>query len=218
MNGVLHLGHAFTVAKVDYQCNYQRLKGKSVLFPFAYHVTGMPISAAADRLKREIAQYGNPPQFPTDPEPETKTAESTTASVAAGAAAAAGASGEAEEEEDDEVDEKAAEGKSSETKAPEKKKKGGRAKAASKKSKQAWQWKMLGEIGVPESEIAKFADAKYWLNYFPPIATRHLKSFGLGADFRRAFITTDLNPYYDAFIRWQFNALKKKGKIAFGKR
>ena len=37
MNGALHLGHAFTLAKVDYECNYQRLKGKKVLFPFAFH-------------------------------------------------------------------------------------------------------------------------------------------------------------------------------------
>ena len=66
MNGALHLGHAFTLAKVDYQCNYQRLKGKKVLFPFAFHCTGMPIAASADKVKREIALYGNPPNFPDD--------------------------------------------------------------------------------------------------------------------------------------------------------
>lgn len=37
MNGVLHLGHGFTLAKVDFECAYQRLKGKNVLFPFGYH-------------------------------------------------------------------------------------------------------------------------------------------------------------------------------------
>ena len=68
MNGALHLGHAFTLAKVDYQCNYQRLKGKKVLFPFAFHCTGMPIAASADKVKREIALYGNPPHFPTEDE------------------------------------------------------------------------------------------------------------------------------------------------------
>lgn len=36
MNGVLHLGHGFTLAKVDFECAYQRLKGKNVLFPFGY--------------------------------------------------------------------------------------------------------------------------------------------------------------------------------------
>lgn len=33
-----------------------------------------------------------------------------------------------------------------------------------------------------------------------------------------SFITTDVNPYYDAFIRWQFNLLKKKNKLLFGTR
>ena len=66
MNGALHLGHAFTLAKVDYECHYQRLKGKKVLFPFAFHCTGMPIAASADKVKREMALYGNPPQFPDD--------------------------------------------------------------------------------------------------------------------------------------------------------
>jgi len=36
VNGVLHLGHGFTLAKVDFECAYQRLKGKNVLFPFGY--------------------------------------------------------------------------------------------------------------------------------------------------------------------------------------
>ena len=66
MNGALHLGHAFTLAKVDYECNYQRLKGKKVLFPFSFHCTGMPIAASADKVKREIALYGNPPRFPEE--------------------------------------------------------------------------------------------------------------------------------------------------------
>jgi len=32
--------------------------------------------------------------------------------------------------------------------------------------------------------------------------------FGTGVDWRRSFITTSINPYYDSFIRWQFNTLK----------
>ena len=54
MNGRLHLGHAFTVTKADFMAGYQRLKGKKVLFPFGFHCTGMPISAAAKKLKREL--------------------------------------------------------------------------------------------------------------------------------------------------------------------
>lgn len=37
-------------------------------------------------------------------------------------------------------------------------------------------------------------------------------------DFRRSFITTDVNPYYDSFVRWQFNTLRARDKIAFGAR
>lgn len=55
MNGRLHLGHAFTITKAEFQARYQRLLGKEVLFPFAFHCTGMPIAACADKLKREIA-------------------------------------------------------------------------------------------------------------------------------------------------------------------
>jgi leucyl-tRNA synthetase len=37
-------------------------------------------------------------------------------------------------------------------------------------------------------------------------------------DWRRSFITTNKNPFYDSFIRWQFNTLKELGKIIYGKR
>lgn len=43
MNGRLHLGHTFTLTKAEFASNYQRLKGKNSLFPFAFHCTGMPI-------------------------------------------------------------------------------------------------------------------------------------------------------------------------------
>ena len=43
MNGSLHLGHAFTISKIEFAAGYQRLLGKRVLFPHGYHVTGMPI-------------------------------------------------------------------------------------------------------------------------------------------------------------------------------
>ena len=45
-----------------------------------------------------------------------------------------------------------------------------------------------------------------------------LQGLGLHTDWRRSFITTDANPYYDSFIRWQFNTLKARGKLGFGKR
>uniref|UniRef100_A0A0E9QU68 Uncharacterized protein n=1 Tax=Anguilla anguilla TaxID=7936 RepID=A0A0E9QU68_ANGAN len=43
--------------------------------------------------------------------------------------------------------------------------------------------------------------------------------FGLlQIDWRRSFITTDVNPFYDSFVRWQFITLKERKKIKFGKR
>ena len=48
-----------------------------------------------------------------------------------------------------------------------------------------------------------------------PVASQSdLEAFGLAADFRRSFITTDVNPYYDSFVRWQFNTLKRKDKVS----
>ena len=43
MNGRLHLGHTFTISKCEFAVGYQRLTGKKCLFPFGFHVTGMPI-------------------------------------------------------------------------------------------------------------------------------------------------------------------------------
>lgn len=40
MNGVLHLGHAFSVSKLEFAAAYQRLIGKRVLFPQGFHCTG----------------------------------------------------------------------------------------------------------------------------------------------------------------------------------
>jgi leucyl-tRNA synthetase len=42
----------------------------------------------------------------------------------------------------------------------------------------------------------------HWLHYFPPLAREHLGHMGCSVDWRRSFITTDMNPYYDSFVRW----------------
>jgi leucyl-tRNA synthetase len=79
------------------------------------------------------------------------------------------------------------------------------------------QWNILDKM-VPTEEIPMFQDPLHWLSYFPPIGVQHLRQFGSGIDWRRSFITTYVNPYYNAFIEWQFETLRKKGKILFGKR
>ena len=93
-----------------------------------------------------------------------------------------------------------------------------KAKLAKKSSKKKYQWEILAEMGVPEAEIHLFANPYHWLKYFPPLAIADLDTFGLCTDWRRSFITTHVNPYYDAFIRWQFNTLKAKKKVEFGAR
>jgi hypothetical protein len=45
MNGVLHLGHAFSLSKLEFAAAYHRLCGRNVLFPQGFHCTGMPIKA-----------------------------------------------------------------------------------------------------------------------------------------------------------------------------
>lgn len=65
MNGRLHLGHTFSITKAEFAAGYHSLKGKVVLWPMAFHCTGTPIKASADKLTREIELFGCPPSFPT---------------------------------------------------------------------------------------------------------------------------------------------------------
>ena len=166
MNGKLHLGHAFTLSKVDFAVAFERQQGKRVLFPFAFHCTGMPIKVAADGIKREMEEYGNPPTFP-DASTSTKEKKS---------------------------------------------------KVASKEGNVVYKWNILQAMGIPDEEIPKFAEPLYWCTYFPPVATTDIKAFGAQVDWRRSFITTDANPFYDSFVRWQFNKLREKDLVRFGKR
>ncbi|KAL8953488.1 MAG: hypothetical protein Q9183_007326, partial [Haloplaca sp. 2 TL-2023] len=73
-------------------------------------------------------------------------------------------------------------------------------------------------LGIPREEIHKFADAHHWLKFFPPLCKRDLNNFGARIDWRRSFVTTDANPYYDGFVRWQMNRLKELNKIQYGSR
>uniref|UniRef100_A0A8C5BEW2 leucine--tRNA ligase n=1 Tax=Gadus morhua TaxID=8049 RepID=A0A8C5BEW2_GADMO len=182
MNGRLHLGHTFSMSKCEFGVGYQRLRGKQCLFPFGLHCTGMPIKACADKLKREMEVYGNPPVFPDEEEKE--------------------------EEKPDFSDEIIIKDKT----------KGKKSKAAAKTGTAKFQWDIMSSLGLTDSEIVKFANAEHWLEYFPPLAIKDLKQMGVKVDWRRSFITTDVNPFYDSFVRWQFITLKERKKIAFGKR
>lgn len=181
MNGYLHLGHAFSLSKLEFAAAYHRLRGANVLLPFGFHCTGMPIKASADKLKREIQQFGDPPVFSNvveevnlQPEPENSSAEAQTL--------------------------------------PDKFK-GKKSKVASKSSGQMLQWEIMRSYGLSDGEISKFQDPKKWLTFFPPLAVEDLKAFGLSCDWRRSFVTTDINPFYDSFIRWQMRKLRSMGKI-----
>ncbi|AYV84764.1 MAG: leucyl-tRNA synthetase [Hyperionvirus sp.] len=142
MNGTLHLGHGFTVSKAIFSAEFYRLQGYNVLFPFAFHGSGMPIVASAARLKVELE----------------------------------GGSGG-----------------------------GGVIKS-------------LLEMGVGGDELKKFVDPNYWLVYFPLKARQDITDFGGRVDWRRSFITTEVNFYYDSFVKWQFRKLIDLGLVVFGKR
>uniref|UniRef100_A0A8R1E749 leucine--tRNA ligase n=1 Tax=Caenorhabditis japonica TaxID=281687 RepID=A0A8R1E749_CAEJA len=182
MNGRLHLGHTFSASKCEFAAGFHRLQGKQVLFPFGFHCTGMPIKAGADKLKREIADFGFPPVFPEDVEEEPK-------------------------EEVSSLDELMKD-----------KSKGKKTKLVAKTGSAKYQWQIMRSLGMSDEEIRDFADPTFWLYYFPPHCISDLKKMGLKADWRRSFITTDINPYFDSFVRWQFNHLRAEDKIGFGKR
>lgn len=101
---------------------------------------------------------------------------------------------------------------------PKDKSKGKKSKAVAKAGGAKYQWQIMQSLGVPEEEIKLFADESHWLEYFPPLAVADLKRMGIHVDWRRKFITTDANPFYDSFIRWQFYHLKERNKIMYGKR
>ncbi|WVR06080.1 leucine-tRNA ligase [Kwoniella sp. DSM 27419] len=191
MNGSLHLGHAFTISKIEFAAGFERMRGKTVLFPVGYHATGMPIKSAADKLIREMELFGEDFSGYKEEDPEdgdNAIPVPTTTALPA---------------------------KSLESTDPSKGKKG---KLNAKSTGLKYQFQILELIGVPRSDLKKFADPYYWLHYFPPIAKTDLSGLGARVDWRRQFLTTNANPYYDSFVRWQMNKLYQQGRVKFGKR
>eukprot|EP00316_Scyphosphaera_apsteinii_P022855 CAMPEP_0119322566 /NCGR_PEP_ID=MMETSP1333-20130426/58600_1 /TAXON_ID=418940 /ORGANISM="Scyphosphaera apsteinii, Strain RCC1455" /LENGTH=1184 /DNA_ID=CAMNT_0007329827 /DNA_START=45 /DNA_END=3599 /DNA_ORIENTATION=- len=290
MNGRLHLGHAFSLTKSEFAIGFQRMQGKKALWPFGFHCTGMPIQAAAYKLKKEYELYGMKtpegvllPNFPPAP-PEVVTLDPDGGAITIGWRAptstgglalkgfqvyfrAGGAESEWTKSSDvDAVDgevqysscvtglvageqyafkvksvvegvagvdsrilSKTADGKKDlkllaakkddkEKKVPGGPPKGAKTKVAAKTGGLTTQWDILRSMGLSPKECEPFVDPVYWLEYFPPLGQKDLTRFGIGVDWRRTFITTDYNPYYDSFVRWQFHKLKAGNFVAFGKR
>lgn len=93
-----------------------------------------------------------------------------------------------------------------------------KSKVAQKTGRAKFQFEIMLQLGIPLEDIKTFADPYHWLEFFPPLVKSHVDAIGGSVDWRRSMITTDKNPYYDAFIRWQMNRLRELGKIKFGKR
>ena len=96
--------------------------------------------------------------------------------------------------------------------------KSAKSKVAAKTGGFSSQWAIMQSMDIPDNEIAEFADFRKWVDYFPRYCMEDLKAFGSHIDWRRSFVTTSINPYYDAFIQWQFRLLKLNECISFGKR
>jgi len=52
MNAAVHVGTAFTAARVEFYARFKRLQGYNVLFPWAWHWTGKTIVGMSQRLKQ----------------------------------------------------------------------------------------------------------------------------------------------------------------------
>ena len=134
VNGYPHLGHGFTLLRAEMMARYQRMRGRNVLWPFAFHCTGTPIAAAAQRVaEREPGQL-----------------------------------------------------------------------------------RALEQMGITGALAESLAEPQAWFEHFPERFQQDLQSLGLAVDWRRSFITTDQNPAYDAFIRWQFNRLREGNYLRKG--
>lgn len=78
------------------------------------------------------------------------------------------------------------------------------------------QIEILRSMGIPESEIPKFAEPEHWVRFFCKEWKRDFQRFGLSIDWRREFHTTHLNPPYNKFVQWQYERLLKRGFIVKG--
>ncbi|MCJ2520223.1 MAG: class I tRNA ligase family protein, partial [Candidatus Thermoplasmatota archaeon] len=76
---------------------------------------------------------------------------------------------------------------------------------------------ILMNMGIPEAEIPKFSDPMHWIDVFPAETEKDLIALGASVDRSRSFITTDRNPAYDAFVKWQFRKLRTGDFLRLGR-
>lgn len=163
MNRKLLLGDAFTLSKCEFMIRHKRLKGYNTLWPISFHGSGLSITKAAEKLKREFEMFGE------------------------------GIFEWADKQQD-------------------------HLNKPKHKELNLSIVTKLRMIGIPDRQIHLFKDPNHWLTYYSQAAIKDLQSLGIMVDWRRSFLTTDINSYYDSFIKWQFHHLKEKGKILFVKK
>ncbi|CRH00910.1 leucine--tRNA ligase, putative [Plasmodium relictum] len=186
MNGLLHIGHAFTLSKLDFLVRYKNMICDNVLLPFSFHCTGTPIVVCADKIKNETRNM-----IKNEIEKNEITSNE-------------------EKKKDD--------GENNKKNVDVTVFRSNKSKAQSKDSKQTTQCEIMKQMDIKDEEIHLFQNPEHWCYYFSSKAKEHLNSFGLCCDWRRSFITTNINPYYDKFVNWQFNRLYKKNLIYYGSR
>ncbi len=81
------------------------------------------------------------------------------------------------------------------------------------------QYETMLKMDIEESSVKRFTDPNAWLEYFPMMASEiDLPLLGCAIDYRRSFITTEINPWFSSFVQWQFSKLCTKGYLNFGKK
>lgn len=80
------------------------------------------------------------------------------------------------------------------------------------------QYNIMLKMEFTESEMKSFVDPRFWGTFFSEKAKQTLKKLGISYDPERSFVTTDADPYYDRFIKWQFMKLYEKNVLNFGTR
>ena len=59
------------------------------------------------------------------------------------------------------------------------KSKGKKSKAQAKAGTAKYQWQIMQSLGLSDEEIPKFAEADFWIEYFPPLAVKVLECHDL---------------------------------------